>query len=131
IRGFKATVIHTTTPIEDEVTEWSLNVYMPKRKWFAKLDIVWFMNNIVYPWGMIAQTYRLHTQDRRAFFEKGKYDFYEDSPKSFEKVNMFRRWVQEELLGETRPMRKNSVPTTYVSEADIEKHSAKKTETAA
>ena len=123
IRGFKATVIHCTTPIEDEITEWSLSVYMPKRKWFAKLDTAWFMNNIVYPWGMIAQTYRLHTQDRRTFFEKSRYDFYEDAPKGFEKVNMFRRWIQEELLHQKRPMRKNSVATTYVSEEDIEKNS--------
>jgi hypothetical protein len=48
------------------------------------------------------------------FFEKGEYRFYEDVPKGFEKVNAFRRWIQEELLGEERPMRKNSIPTRFV-----------------
>ncbi len=113
IKGFKAMVIHTTTPIEDEVTEWTLNVYMPERKFKFPPDVKTMMG-LVYPWGMIAQTYRLHTQDRRVFFEAAEYNFYNDAPKGYEKVNMFRRWIQEELLGEKRPMTKNSVPTTFV-----------------
>lgn len=114
IRGHEATIIHCTTPIEDEITEWSLNVYMPKRQWKFKLDSQFFMN-LAYPWGMLAQTYRLHTQDRRVFFEKGDYNFYQDAPQGFEKVNMFRRWIHEELLHEKRPMKENSIPTTFIA----------------
>ena len=113
IGDFRAKVIHCTTPIEDEITEWTLNVYMPKRQWKLPLDVESFMS-IIYPWGMFAQTYYLHTQDRRVFFEAGEYRFYEDAPKGFEKVNAFRRWIHEELIGEERPMRKNSIPTKYV-----------------
>jgi hypothetical protein len=29
-------------------------------------------------------------------------------------VNMFRRWIQEELLGEPRPAGKHTPPTTFV-----------------
>jgi len=86
---------------------------MEPRAWKLKPDIKMFMN-MVYPWAAIAQTYYLHTQDRRVFFEKGEYRFYQDVPKGFEKVNAFRRWIQEELLGEERPMRKNSIPTRFV-----------------
>ena len=127
VRGFKALVIHTTTPIEDEVTEWHLNIYMPKRDWKNfKLDAKNVFNNVVYPWGMVAQTWNLHTQDRRTFFEKAEYRFYNDAPKGCEKVNMFRRWIHEELMGEERPRGPNSVDTTYVSPEDLERHRAKK-----
>ncbi|RMF18348.1 MAG: hypothetical protein D6761_02860 [Candidatus Dadabacteria bacterium] len=120
IEGFEAKVIHCTTPIEDEVTEWTLAVYMPERQWSWKLDTKTIMG-LVYPWGMIAQTWYLHTQDRRVFFEKGVYRFYEDVPKGFEKVNMFRRWIQEELMGEPRPMGPNSRATTFVPEKKVKK----------
>lgn len=111
--NFEARVIHCTTPIEDEVTEWTIALYMEPREWKLKFDMKTFMN-ILYPWAMFGQTYYLHTQDRRVFFEKAPYNFFDDVPKGFEKVNMFRRWVQEELMGEERPMRKNSVPTRFV-----------------
>jgi hypothetical protein len=86
---------------------------MEPRTWRWSLDVKTFMN-IVYPWAALAQTYYLHTQDRRAFFEAGEYRFYEEVPKGFEKVNMFRRWIQEELLGEPRPAGKHTPPTTFV-----------------
>lgn len=126
VRGFEATVIHCTTPIEDEVTEWTLCIYMPERSWKDFKFDTRHIFNMVYPWGMVAQTYRLHTQDRRVFFEAAEYNFYEDAPKGFEKVNMFRRWIQEELLGEERPMRENSIPTTFVPEDDIRRQQAKR-----
>jgi len=126
VRGFEALVIHTTTPIEDEITEWTLNIYMPKRDWKNfKLDTKSIFG-LVYPWGMVAQTWNLHTQDRRVFFEAAEYRFYEDAPKGFEKVNMFRRWIHEELMGEKRPMRENCIPTTFVDEDDIQKQKAKR-----
>jgi phenylpropionate dioxygenase-like ring-hydroxylating dioxygenase large terminal subunit len=113
IGDFEARIIHCTTPIEDEVTEWTICMYMEPRTWRWSLDVKTFMN-IVYPWAALAQTYYLHTQDRRAFFEAGEYRFYEEVPKGFEKVNMFRRWIQEELLGEPRPAGKHTPPTTFV-----------------
>ncbi len=113
IGNFEARVIHCTTPIEDEVTEWTVALYMEPRQFKLSLDVKTFMN-MVYPWAMLGQTYYLHTQDRRVFFEKGPYNFFEDVPKGFEKVNAFRRWVQEELMGQERPMRKNSIPTRFV-----------------
>ena len=124
IGDFEARMIHCTTPIEDEVTEWTVSIYMEPRKWNAKLDIKTFMN-LVYPWAAIAQTYYLHTQDRRVFFEKGVYNFYDDVPKGFEKVNAFRRWIQTELLGEERPMRKNSIPTRFVPVDELSKRRRK------
>ena len=39
--------------------------------------------------------------------------FFEDVPKGFEKVNAFRRWIHEELMGGKRPMGKNGSPTKY------------------
>ena len=93
---------------------------MEPRRWNAKLDIKTFMN-LVYPWAAIVQTYFLHTQDRRVFFEAGVYNFYDDVPKGFEKVNAFRRWIQTELLGEERPMRKNSIPTRFVPVDELSK----------
>jgi hypothetical protein len=112
IGDFRALMLHCNTPIRDEITEWTLNIYMPKRQWKLKPTLESFMS-IVYPFGPFAQTYYLHSQDRRAFFERGVYDFYNDVPKGHEKVNAFRRWIQEELLGEERPMRPNSIPTKY------------------
>ena len=94
------------------------------RSWRPKFDIKTFMN-MVYPWAAIAQTYYLHTQDRRVFFEKGEYRFYDDVPKGFEKVNAFRRWIQTELLGEERPMRKNSIPTRFVPLDKLKKNGRK------
>ena len=99
-------------------------MYMEPRQWKAKFDIKTFMN-MVYPWAAIAQTWYLHTQDRRVFFQKGEYRFYEDVPKGFEKVNAFRRWIQEELLGEERPMRKNSIPTRFVPAENLTRAEAK------
>lgn len=124
IGNFEATVIHCTTPIEDEVTEWTIALYMEPRQFKWKLDVKTFMN-MVYPWAMLGQTYYLHTQDRRVYFEKGEYDFFEDVPKGFEKVNMFRRWIHEELMGGTRPMKKNSVPTTFVPVESLTRHASK------
>jgi phenylpropionate dioxygenase-like ring-hydroxylating dioxygenase large terminal subunit len=112
IAGFEALMIHCTTPIEDEVTEWTLTMYMDKRSWSLIPSYRDFISQI-HPWGTFAQVYYLHTQDRRAFFEKAPYRFYEDVPKGFEKVNAFRRWIQVELLGEERPMGKNCIPTKY------------------
>ena len=112
IAGFEACMIHCTTPIEDEVTEWTLSIHMQKRRWSLFPDLQTFVSQF-YPWGTFAQTYFLHTQDRRVFFEKAEYRFYEDVPKGFEKVNAFRRWIHEELMGETRPMGENSIPTRY------------------
>lgn len=112
VAGFKAIMTHCTTPIEDEVTEWTLTIHMPERQWKLIPDLQMFVSHF-YPWGSFAQTYYLHTQDRRAFFEKGVYRFFEDVPKGFEKVNAFRRWVQEELMGEPRPMGKNGLATRY------------------
>lgn len=116
--NFEARIIHCTTPIEDEVTEWTVAIYMEHRQWKLKFDLKTFMN-MVYPWAAIAQTYYLHTQDRRVFFEKGPYNFFEDVPKGFEKVNMFRRWIHEELMGEQRPMGKNSIPTRFIPVDDL------------
>jgi phenylpropionate dioxygenase-like ring-hydroxylating dioxygenase large terminal subunit len=113
IGNFEARIIHCTTPIEDEITEWTIAVYMEPREWKLSLDVKTFMN-IVYPWAALAQTYYLHTQDRRVFFQNGEYRFYEDVPKGFEKVNAFRRWIHTELLGEDRPMGPNCIPTTFV-----------------
>lgn len=124
IGDFEARMIHCTTPIEDEVTEWTVAMYMEPRQWKAKFDVKTFMN-MVYPWAAIAQTWYLHTQDRRVFFQKGEYRFYEDVPKGFEKVNAFRRWIQEELLGEKRPMRKNSIPTRFVPAENLTRAEAK------
>lgn len=126
IKGFKATVVHCTTPIEDEVTEWTLSVYMEKREWWPRKFDAKFWMGLVYPWGMIAQTYNLHTQDRRVFFQEAEYRFYDDAPKGFEKVNMFRRWIHEELIGEKRPMRKNSIPTKFIAEEGGKKATKKK-----
>ncbi len=126
IGKFKALMIHCTTPIEDEVTEWTLNLYMPKRTWKLKPDLESFMS-MVYPWGAYAQTYYLHTQDRRVFFEKGEYRFFEDVPKGFEKVNAFRRWIHTELLGEERPMGRNSIPTRYVPVENLTQRIARET----
>jgi len=112
IGGFEATAIHCTTPIEDEVTEWTICLYMKKRSFPRRLDIATFLN-LTYPASMFAQTYFLHTQDRRVFFESAEYRFYEDAPKGFHKVNAFRRWIHEELMGEDRPMTKDSIPTRY------------------
>jgi phenylpropionate dioxygenase-like ring-hydroxylating dioxygenase large terminal subunit len=111
IGGYEALMIHCTTPIEDEVTEWTLSIYMPKRTWKPGLET---LIGLVYPWGSFAQTYFLHTQDRRVFFEKGEYRFFEDVPEGFEKVNAFRRWIHEELMGEQRPMGAHSMPTRFV-----------------
>jgi len=113
IGDFEAKMIHCTTPIEDEVTEWTLNIYMPSRRsrrwgW----DIETFMN-LTYPLAPYAQTYFLHTQDRRVFFERAEYRFFEDVPEGYEKVNAFRRWIQEELMGEARPVGAHSIPTRY------------------
>ena len=117
---FEATMIHCTTPITDEVTEWTLGIYMkPRRTWLGR-DIETFMN-LTYPWLPFAQTYFLHTQDRRVFFEKAPYRFFEDVPKGFEKVNAFRRWIHEELMGEQRPMGRNSIPTRYVPDSSAAK----------
>jgi len=113
VEGFESLVVHCTTPIEDEVTEWTLSLYMPKRTWKRKPDVASFLS-LVYPWSMFLQTYWLHSQDRRVFFEKSEYRFFEDVPKGFEKVNAFRRWIHEELMGEERPMGRNSVPTKFV-----------------
>jgi phenylpropionate dioxygenase-like ring-hydroxylating dioxygenase large terminal subunit len=113
IGRFEALMIHCTTPIEDEVTEWTLSIYMPKRVWKLRPDLESFLS-MIYPWGTFAQTYYLHTQDRRVFFERGEYRFFEDVPKGHEKVNAFRRWIHEELMGEKRPMGKNSIPTKFV-----------------
>jgi phenylpropionate dioxygenase-like ring-hydroxylating dioxygenase large terminal subunit len=113
IGNFEARIIHCTTPIEDEVTEWTVAVYMEPREWKLSLDVKTFMN-LVYPWAALAQTYFLHTQDRRVFFQSGEYRFYEDVPKGFEKVNAFRRWIHTELLGEARDMGPNCIPTTFV-----------------
>jgi len=113
IGNFEGTVIHCTTPIEDEVTEWTIALYMEPRAFKLKFDVKTFMN-IVYPWAMFGQTYYLHTQDRRVFFEKAEYRFFEDVPKGFEKVNAFRRWIQEELMGKKRPMGKNGSRTKFV-----------------
>jgi len=112
IGGFEALAIHCTTPIEDEVTEWTICLYMKKRSLPRRFDIPTFMN-WTYPYAMFGQTYFLHTQDRRVFFESAEYRFFEDAPKGFQKVNAFRRWIQEELMGEERPMGKNSIPTRY------------------
>lgn len=113
IGNFEAKVIHCTTPIEDEVTEWTIALYMEPRQFRLKLDMRTFMN-MVYPWAMFGQSYYLHTQDRRVFFEKAPYNFFEDVPKGHEKVNAFRRWIQEELLGQSRPVGPNSIPTRLV-----------------
>ena len=113
IGDFEARMIHCTTPIEDEITEWSLMLYMEPRVWNRRLDIKTFMN-LVYPWAALAQTYYLHTQDRRVFFEKGEYRFYNPVPKGMEKVDAFRRWIHEELMGGKRPVGKHSIPTRYV-----------------
>jgi phenylpropionate dioxygenase-like ring-hydroxylating dioxygenase large terminal subunit len=113
IGNFEARIIHCTTPIVDEITEWTVAVYMEPRAWKLSLDVRTFMN-IVYPWAALAQTYFLHTQDRRVFFETGEYRFYEDVPKGFEKVNAFRRWIHTELLGQERPMGPNCIPTGFV-----------------
>lgn len=112
IGDFEACMTHCTTPIEDEVTEWTLNIHMQPRRWKLRPDLSTFVSHF-YPWGTYAQTYWLHTQDRRAFFEKGEYRFFEDVPKGFEKVNVFRRWIHEELMGGQRPMGDNSRPTPY------------------
>jgi phenylpropionate dioxygenase-like ring-hydroxylating dioxygenase large terminal subunit len=113
VGNFEAKLIHCTTPIEDEITEWTVAVYVEPRQWKLKLDPRTFMN-FVYPWAALAQTYYLHTQDRRVFFETGEYRFYEDVPKGFEKVNAFRRWIQTELLGEARELGPNCIPTAFV-----------------
>jgi len=93
-------------------------VYMEPRQFKWKFDVKTFMN-MVYPWAMLGQTYYLHTQDRRVYFEKGEYDFFNDVPKGFEKVNMFRRWIHEELMGGVRPMGKNSVPTRFTPDEGL------------
>ena len=111
---FRALLLHCNTPIKDEITEWTLNIYMPKRQWKLKPTVESVMS-LVYPFGPFLQTYYLHSQDRRAFFEVGAYDFYNDVPKGHEKVNAYRRWIQEELLGEERPVRPNSIPTKYTA----------------
>ena len=112
IGSFEATVIHCTTPIEDEVTEWTISLYMKPRQLKWPLDSGTFLN-LTYPWSMFGQTYYLHTQDRRVFFESAEYRFFEDAPKGFEKVNAFRRWIHEELMGEERPLGENSMATRY------------------
>jgi phenylpropionate dioxygenase-like ring-hydroxylating dioxygenase large terminal subunit len=113
VGDFEALMIHCNTPIRDEITEWTLSIHMPKRQWKLKPDLASFLS-VVYPFGPFAQTYYLHSQDRRAFFESGVYRFYEDVPKGHEKVNAFRRWIQEELLGEPRPDSPTSMATGYV-----------------
>lgn len=120
IGNFEARIIHCTTPIEDEVTEWTVSIYMEPRKWKLSLDVKTFMN-LVYPWAAFAQTYFLHTQDRRVFFQRGEYRFYEDVPKGFEKVNAFRRWIQTELLGEERALGPNCIPTAFVPSERLSK----------
>ena len=79
IGNFEARVIHCTTPIEDEITEWTIALYMEPRRFKLQFDLKTLMN-FVYPWAMFGQTYYLHTQDRRVFFEKGVYNFFEDVP---------------------------------------------------
>jgi phenylpropionate dioxygenase-like ring-hydroxylating dioxygenase large terminal subunit len=123
IAGYEALMTHTTTPIEDEITEWTLTIHMPKREWKLIPDMRSLVSQY-YPWGTYAHTYFLHTQDRRAFFEKGEYRFYEDVPKGFEKVNAFRRWIQEELMEEPRPMGKNSLLTMYQPRANSKSSAA-------
>ena len=113
IGNFEARIIHCTTPIEDEITEWTVAVYMEPRTWRLALDVKTFMN-LVYPWAALARTYYLHTQDRRVFFETGEYRFYDDVTKGFEKINAFRRWIHTELLGEERPLGPNCIPTSFV-----------------
>ena len=113
IGNFEAKVIHCTTPIEDEVTEWTISLYMEPRSFWPRFDIKTFLN-LVYPWAMFAQSYYLHTQDRRVFFEKAEYRFFEDVPKGHEKVNAFRRWIHEELMGEKRAFGPNSVATKLI-----------------
>ena len=130
IGNFEARIIHCTTPIEDEVTEWTVCMYMEPRKWKWSLDVKTFMN-LVYPWAALAQTYYLHTQDRRAFFQAGEYRFYEEVPKGFEKVNMFRRWIHEELLGEKRPEGKYTPATTFVPRSVLVESAQRKTQASA
>lgn len=113
VGDFEARMIHCTTPIEDEITEWTLALYMEPRSFTPSLDIKTFLN-FVYPWAALAQTYYLHSQDRRVFFEKGEYRFYDAVPKGMEKVDAFRRWIHEELMDGKRPVGKYSVPTNYV-----------------
>jgi phenylpropionate dioxygenase-like ring-hydroxylating dioxygenase large terminal subunit len=113
IGNFESKVIHCTTPIEDEVTEWTIALYNEPRQWKLRFDHKTFLN-MVQPWAMFAQSYYLHTQDRRVFFEKAPYNFFEDVPKGHEKVNAFRRWIHEELMGGKRAMGPNSVQTKFV-----------------
>ncbi len=101
-----------------EVNEWTLGLYMEPRSFRPSLDIKTFMN-FVYPWAAYAQTYYLHAQDRRVFFEKGEYRFYDAVPKGMEKVDAFRRWIHEELIGGKRPFGKNSIPTNFVPAENI------------
>jgi phenylpropionate dioxygenase-like ring-hydroxylating dioxygenase large terminal subunit len=129
IGNFEARIIHCTTPIQDEVTEWTIAVYMEPRSFKLSLDVKTFMN-LVYPWAALAQTYFLHTQDRRVFFENGEYRFYEDVPKGLEKVNAFRRWIHTELLDEQRAMGPNCIPTAFVPAENLAA-SARKTKPAA
>jgi hypothetical protein len=102
---------------------------MEPRSFKLSLDVKTFMN-LVYPWAALAQTYFLHTQDRRVFFENGEYRFYEDVPKGFEKVNAFRRWIHTELLDEQRAMGPNCIPTAFVPAENLAT-SARKTKPAA
>ncbi len=123
IGNFTAKVIHCTTPIEDEVTEWTIALYMEPRQWKLRFDLHTFMN-MVYPAAMLGQAYWLHTQDRRVFFETGEYRFFEDVPKGHEKVNAFRRWIHEQLMGEERPMGANSIPTKFVPVDKLKRRAA-------
>lgn len=110
---FEARFIHCNTPIVDEITEWNLAIYMQPRSKWPSLDVKAFFN-WTYPWSALAQTYFLHTQDRRAVFESGEYRFYDEVPKGMEKIDAYRRWISEQLLGEPRPFGKNSQQTKYV-----------------
>ena len=38
----------------------------------------------------------------------GEYRFYDEVPKGMEKIDAYRRWISEELLGQPRPFGKTS-----------------------